>query len=341
MYNHKFMENKKSDEWLNDLPAPPENVGFPAEAMLSCGRCGRTSPPTRRKCFYCGAELEISEEQSRFLRPNLRKLEAWEKGFNLIIKPISESFEESKILEAARTLKIEKEILRKIIECRRPLPIARAESEAEAQTTQKCLNDFGIESDILSDENLAADQSPARLRGLEFFDDNLILILFNRDEIVEIPSADLILIVTGTIFERRIEVTEAHSRKGEGKTLDSTETALDDAVIDIYSRTDSNGWRIYAKGFDFSCLKTGKTLLAKDNIVKLAGKLREFAPNAAFVDDYPQIREHLATVWEVDEKNPSQGIKRGGIGKFNLENLTTVSNLRQFTKYSRLQRRLL
>lgn len=341
MYNRKFMENVKSEEWLNDLPASAENIGFPAEAMLSCGKCERTNPPTRLNCFYCGAQLEIPEEQSRFLRPNLRKLEAWENGFNLIIKPVSVSFEENKLSETARILKIEKETLRKIIECRQPLPIARAESEAEAEITRKYLNDCGIASDILSDETLNAERPPARLRGVEFFDGNLILILFNRNEIVEIPKADLILIVIGTIFERRIEATETHSRKGEGKTLDSIETALDDAVIDIYSRTDSSGWRIYAKGFDFSCLETEKGMLAKDNIVKLAGKLRGCAPNAVFTDDYLPIREHLATIWEVDENNDSQGLKRGGIGKFNLGSVTTVNNLRQFTKYSRLQRHLL
>jgi len=72
---------------------------------------------------------------------------------------------------------------------------------------------------------------------------------------------------------------------------------------------------------------------AKDNLKKLIQKLREVAPRAKFVDDYLQVRENLANVWEVEQKSDSMGVKREGIGKFNLGNITTVNNLSQFTKY--------
>ncbi|MCY7376040.1 MAG: hypothetical protein LH472_08730 [Pyrinomonadaceae bacterium] len=335
------MEEKDSDEWLKDLPVQTENVGFQTEEMIRCQQCVRMNPPTKLNCFYCGAELEISEAQRRFVRPNLRKLEAWEKGFNVIMLPILPTFDKAKIAQIARILKTEKEILQKIIEAGKPLPVARAESEKEAEIAQQSLKNFGIESVVVSDEKLNAEKPPRRLRGIEFFDDKLILILFNRDEIVEIKRTDLALIVTGAIFERRIEATETYNKKGENKILDSTETASDESVIDIYSREDLIGHRILAKGFDFSCLETEKGILAKDNIKKLAEKLKLFAPNGKFIDDYLQVREFLANVWELDQKSDSQGLKREGFVKFNLGNVTTVNNASQLTRYSRLHRNLL
>ena len=167
------------------------------------------------------------------------------------------------------------------------------------------------------------------------------MILFNKDEIVEIANEDLTLLVTGAVFERKIEAVEKHNKKGENKILDSTEIASDETLLDIYSRTDSSGFRIWTKGFDFSGLENEKGILAKDNFKKLIEKLLRTAPNAEFVDDYRQVREVLADVWEVEQKNASQGLKRESFGKFNLGSVTTVNNLSQFTKYSRLQWHLL
>lgn len=335
------METNQTDEWFKDLPVQTENVAFKPEEMILCAKCRRTNPPNRFDCFYCGDQLEISDVQSQFLKPNLRKLESWEKGFNIILLPNPQSFDETKVSKIAGLLKIEKEVLKKIIQANDSLPLARAESQKEAEIAQTRLSEVGIETIIVSDEALAIEKPTRRLRGIEFFDDKLILILFNLDEIVEITIEDLALIVTGAVFERKIEATEKHNKKGDNQILDTNETASDEVLIDIFSRRDSCGFRIYAKGFDFSSLEAEKGMLAKDNIIKLAGKLRGFAPNAKYIDNYVASRNLLANVWEVEQKTESQGLKREGFGKFNLGNLTTVNNLSQFTKYSRLQWQLL
>jgi hypothetical protein len=335
------MSEMNSEDWLKDLPLQSENIGFRAEEMLRCAKCARTNPPTRRKCFYCGAELEISETQSQFLKPNVRTLEAWEKAFNLILKPTKTDFDETQISEIAKGLKIGRELLRKIIESGKPLPVARVESEKEAEIGRSFLRQFDIDSVILSDETMNYEKVPRRLRRIEFDDDKLIFILFNQDEIVEIANEDIALIVTGAIFERKIEATEKRQRKGENKILETTEIASDESLIDIYSRHDQTGFRVMATGFDFSCLEADKGILANENIKRLAGKLVRVAPNAKIINDYLKIRELLAKIWEVEQKTGSQGLKRESFRKFNLENVTTVSNLTQFTKYSRLQRHLI
>ncbi|MDQ3089075.1 MAG: hypothetical protein M3Q78_10840 [Acidobacteriota bacterium] len=331
----KKVKKIHSDQWLKDLPIQAENPAFKPEEMIVCVKCERKNPPTRLNCFYCGAELEISEMQSQYLKPNLRKLEIWEKEFNLIYQP--KLLDETKIAEIAKMLRLEKANLQKMLEANKPLPLARAESEREAHIAQKRLSELGLETVILSDETLAVEKPTHRLRGIEFFDGKLILILFNRDEVVEIEYKDLALVVTGAIFERKVEATEKYNKKGETKILQTSETASDESLIDIYSRQNSIGYRILAKGFDFSSLEAEKEILAKDNLKKLVQKLREVAPSAKFVDDYLQVRKNLANVWEVEQKSDSRGVKREGIGKFNLGNITTVNNLSQFTKYSRLQ----
>jgi hypothetical protein len=309
--------------------------------MIVCRRCERQNPPTRLRCLYCNAELEFDAAQTRFIKPVLRKLEAWEKGFNLIYLPTENDLSEPQQTEITKQTRMEKAVLQKISEARTPLPLARAESVKEAEIIKQNLSKIGVETLVLSDENLTVEKFPKRLRGIEFGAGKLRLKLFNTDEIVEIPGEDLILIVTGAVFERRIEATEKRSRKGENKLLNATETASDEMLIDLYSRDDSAGLRIEQNGFDFSCLGADKKMLAAENLKALIEKLRDFAPNARFVDDYLKIRAVLGNVWEVEERKDSKGLVREKFGKFNLGNVTTVNNLAQFTKYSRLQRHLL
>lgn len=330
-----------SDEWLKDIPLTAENPAFAAEEMISCAKCARTNPPTRLKCLYCGTELEFSAEQSNFIKLNLRKLDVWEKGFNLIYKSQIPNFDEAKMSEIAKLLKLELDKLQKLLGEDKPLPLARTETEKEASVVHQKLREFGVEAIILSDETLKVENLPKRLRGVEFWDDKIILVHFNTDEIVEISNDDLILIVSGAIFERKVEALEQRSRKEENKLLQIDEITSDEFLIDVYSRQNTDGYRIYAKGFDFSSLEADKGLVAADNLRKLIKKLREVAPNAKFVDDYLQLRESLGNVWEVEHKTDSQGIKRGGVGSFNLANVTTAGNLLQFTKYSRLRRHIL
>jgi len=330
------MEKNQPDDWLKDLPVQSENVHFKPDEMNNCAKCERLNPPTRLNCFYCGGELVVTEAQSKFIKPNLRKLEIWEKGFNVIYTP-NQPFDETKLADAAKLLNLEKEILEKISKANNPLPLARAESQREAEVVQTRLRESAIETFVLSDEALAVEEPPRRLRGIEFSDEKLNLILFNQNETAEIQLEDLALIVTGSVSERKIAATEKYNKKGENKILDSSETASDEVLIDVYQRRDSTGFRVYSKGFNFSCLGAAKEILAKDNIKKLAGKLCEYAPEAKYVDDYLLNRIVLADIWEVEQKADSQGLKREGFGKFNLCSVTTVSNLSQFTKYSRLQ----
>ena len=341
MYNRKLMDETETDEWLKNLPATADKVGFSAAEMLPCQECERLNSPTKLQCFYCGAELEIADEQKGFLRPNLRKLEAWENGYNIIIVPPASSFEPPNAAAIAGILKIETELLQKIFHAGKHLPVARAETAKEAAVAQDRLAGLKIESIVVSDEELNVETAPRRLRGIEFFDDRIILILFSNDEIVELTAEDLTLIVRGAIYERKIEAMEKRRKTGEDDFTVTTETASDEVIIDLYSRADRIGWRVPAAGFDFSGLDTEKGILAVENLAKLIEKLTALAPQAEIVADYSSVRELLSNVWEVEQKTRADGLKRASVGRFNLNKTTIVNNLRQFTKYSRLRRSLL
>ena len=77
--------------------------------------------------------------------------------------------------------------------------------------------------------------------------------------------------------------------------------------------------------------------IAAANIVLLAGRLSEFAPNAAYVEDYDRYRKLLDEVWGLEETRDSQGLRRTGLGRVEISAASKRSNLVQFTKYSRLQ----
>ena len=337
----KKIEETVSEERLKSLPLAAENPAFKSDEMIVCAKCARTNPPTRVDCLYCGAPLEISDAQSRFLKLNFRALETWEKGFNLIFTAVSENPDDAQIEKAASFLKLETDVLQKIIASKKPLPVARVETGIEAETVKKNLRETArIETKIIADEDLHAEKPQRRLRGMEFSDDKLVLILFNADEISEIAWTDLSLIVTGAIFERRVEATEARGKRGESKLLETNETASDEILIDFYSRADSVGFRVEQKGFDFSCLGAEKTLLVAENLRALVKQLQNRAPDAKIVEDYLQIRPTLAAVWAVEERTDARGLKRERFGAFSRENLTTINNAAQFTKYSRLRRQL-
>ncbi len=329
-------DNQQPEEFLKDLPIQAEEIGYKADEMVSCKNCSRTNPPNRLKCMYCGTELELSAEQSTKIAPVLRKLENWESGFNLIYLPKGENVSAETTAQIAKLIGLEKEILQNILQADKPLPIVRAESVKEAEILQNRLKDLNLETSVISDALLAAENLPKRLRGLEFHDDKILLILFNNDEVEEIGAEDLSLIVSGAIFQKSVESTEAR-KKGETKILEATETASDEVLIDIYSKDDAAGYRILTKGFDYSCLGAEKGILARENIKKLVAAFQNFAPNAKLVDDYLTVRSVLGNVWEVEQRKDSQGLTRQRFGKFDLSNISSSNNLQQFTKYSRLQ----
>lgn len=227
------------------------------------------------------------------------------------------------------------------------LPLLRTGTPAEAEAVRRDLAAAGLEARIVADAELEAENPPRRLGGLEFLPDRLTLFLFDRREMVEIARDDLVLIVTGRIFEQRTEAVRKHRRLGRRtRPAPAEETdagGFEEFVLDLYGGDEAGrkGYRIRESGFDFSCLGAAKGILARENMPRLVKRIRQAAPEAAFVGDYQKVRRFLENIWETEQKTVSGGFRRRGIGDIDLENVSTIDNLAQYTRYSRLQRFLI
>ncbi len=330
-------DKKNKEDWLKEIPLQSVSKSYQEDEMIACKKCKRINPPSRLDCMYCGEELEFDQEQSNLLKPVLRKLEPYQKGYNLIYKGNLETWNDNQISEVAKMTRLEANDLRRLAERMKSLPIARAETRNETEIVSQRLKEIGIETIIIEDERFEMEKISKRLRRLELKDNKIQLMLFNNDEIIEIDREDLNLVVVGVLFERQLESTETRKKKGETKVLENAETSSDEILIDIYSKRDLISYRILPRGFDFSFLGKEKKLLAIENIKILIEKLREFATSAVFDDDYLKVRDNLTEIWEVEELNETKGMKRKSFGSYNRINVTSTSNLNQFTKYSRLQ----
>ncbi|MBC7899654.1 MAG: hypothetical protein H7070_06335 [Saprospiraceae bacterium] len=331
-------KNQDNEAWLKDIPVRSEDIGFKAEEMSQCPKCGKNNPPTRPNCFYCTADLEVHATEIRSAKLNLRRLEPWEKGFNIINLP--GSLKTLDTVSITRLLSMDADHLKQVTEAEGSIPIARLESRKEAEAAVEILSQYGLESKVIGDDELLTDKLPVRLRGLEFCEEILVLTLFNTNEKRDIRYSEISLIITGAIFESRTETVEKRKKK-DREILLETQTSSDGDLIDIYTFDDPAGYRVPVKGFDFSCLGADKGLLAAENIRRLIVDLRSFAPGAKFVSDYVANRALLGIVWEVERRKDSSGLQRTGFGRKDFTNVESSNNLQQFTKYSRLQRHLL
>ncbi len=338
------MDERSGDkeQWLKDLPVTAEKPGFKPDEMLLCEKCARTNPPTRLKCFYCGEGLKVSDDRAGLTKLNLKPMEAWEKGFNVILKSNTPgAHSEENIRAAAALLRLEVQEIKNFLQKGRPLPVARAELEKEAAIIRQRLSETSFDSFVWPDEEIGLDHPVRRLRGLDIDDGTITFRLFNTGEAQTIPWDELALIVTGSIFERRVASSEKRKKNEEKQITESSEMSHDEPVIDLYNRADKTGWRVLTRGFDFSCLGAQKSLLAVDNMKKLAQLLAQRAANVKIDEDYMKVRAALGKVWQMEEKMASHKMQRESMGRFHFDNVTVIDNNAQFTRYSRLQWRLL
>lgn len=325
--------------WIKDFADLKSDAvpHFAPEQMVECGNCRRRNPPTRLDCFYCGGRLEINEKNEKLIRPVLRRLENWEKGFNVACfsSPQNDlSLDKSK--EISAFLGIEIEIFTNLIQFDFPMPVARVETKTEAEIVASRLNEYNLTSYIVADKDLSPEKPPLRVRAVSFADE-LKFRLNGSDDFKTIDRRGLTIFVEGRIFESKREALEPRSKKGEtGEVGESSEFSDDERVLDCYDFENPLGYRISAKSFDFSCLGEKKSWLANENFETLIEELKQSAPDAVFNKNYKMARGLLNNIWALDERRDSIGLKHAGIGKINLGKVLTAGNQTQFNRYSRM-----
>jgi hypothetical protein len=334
----KKSEQLHDDLWLKDLPIRSDAPEFGSEELIACEICERQNPPNRMKCLYCGAEL--SNFDPKLVRPALDKLETHEKGINVLLRSAASGISEEQISAAARLLKLETDSLSEILRNEKSLPLVRVRTESEVNVVRERLRDLGIETSTLTDETFALGVPAIRLRSMRFEENELGLVLYNQDDIRKVAKSEVFLVVTGSILERRLATSESLKRS-KSKVLETEEIATDEQIADLYIRSRQIPFRIVSTGFDFSFLGNEMKLLAKENFGAMLRRLSKWSNDIKFDDDYLKCRAALSNVWEVDESYDSRGVQRNGFGKFKFESATSISNVSQLDRYSRLQFHLL
>lgn len=332
-------KEKDGSDKAGSMPLTSAPVGYSPEEMSQCGNCGKWNPPDRFRCLYCGGELTVADSGRHPERLKFRRPETWEAGFNVILLP-AQAVGDASIAKAAVLLGSEPKVLDRMVKIGEPLPAARVEGRREAETLEARLREYGFVTRVVADEDLSGDDPPVRLRRLDFTAAGIDIYPFNTDERISTAADELRLLVVGSLVESKNTITE--KRKGaKRKLLDEVQTARDEQVLDIYTATSKKGFRVPTHGFDFSSLGSGRSLVAAENLSRLAKRLSEIGPHVRFIDSYDSVREMLEPVWETETRSDSLGLQRSGFGKVDFGKRSTTSNLRQFTLFSRLQRQLL
>ncbi|MDT4967949.1 MAG: hypothetical protein QOJ64_2686 [Acidobacteriota bacterium] len=320
-------------------PLRSEPQGFAIEQMVTCDACLRANPPTRTNCLYCSELLPATKLNPALLKPTLRKLEEWERGFNVIYLPETTSIlSDATLTSVAELLKLELENLKLIVQAERPMPLARSANQEEAALIKARLADLGVNVRCIADSELVEDNLlPRRVRAFDLTEGEFAARPSAASvEVVRVGWSEITLIVLGRLFTRQLEVEERKHRKAEGEIVEARELSSDESMLDIYFDGQARAVRISAGNFDFSCLGTRKGLIAGQNFATMVSMLRERASHALFDESYTPLRHAITPVWPVEEHTEGRGWRRKGPGRVNTEAVTTSSNDLQFTRYSRL-----
>ncbi len=314
---------------------PSEPAGFRPSEMIRCDECLRANPPTRGQCLYCGATLPHTESTARPRKPTLKSPDKGQPGYNTIF--IGPTLGDT-LASAAALLKLTPEELERLTNAGTPLPLARTATREEAELVRNRLRELGLETITIADVEMGvADSYVSRIRSVALDDSGLTVLQEGLLAGEHLAWSDVSLLVIGRLHLKTVQLEERKSRKPETEIVSSSQFFADQAVVDIYSTTHSQTWRISANSFDFSCLGPAKGLLASENMAHLLELLAAQAKNAETDDSYAKLRQTLEPVWGSAEETESNGWRRSAPGQYSLNNVTTRSNENQFTSYSRLR----
>ncbi|MEP6946364.1 MAG: hypothetical protein ABJA02_10635 [Acidobacteriota bacterium] len=334
------LEPMPDEPVLNEIRFQTEDIAFASEDLVTCTGCKRQNPPNRLNCLYCGNSLPVHADRIDLIKPVLRPIEPWEVGFSVIARTdIARLPVNLTVVERVTGLGPEK--LKAVVSAGQPMPLAMFGSRHEAEVMAAALEKLGVPTVVISDGLLSPVQPPVRLRAITINDESLTFADFNSGNLIDVPRAELVLIVQGIISESRTDQLEKKRRGKESKVLDEVETENDQAVVDIYLRTDAVGFRVMLAGFDFACLGDDKSYIAAENIRRLVTVLHELVPEAKVASDYRKLRVALEPVWPIDTRKDSLGLQRSGFGRVEFGNRISSSNFRQLNRFSRLQWHLL
>jgi hypothetical protein len=307
----------------------------PAE-MITCDSCLRANPPTRQTCLYCGERLLATEPIDAPHVESAATPDVAATCFYLVL-PVGPngSFDESVLERVASRSELKLPDLKSALRAGGALPLVQTNTSKQAEDLIDEFRTLGIQTTLIRNDELNASPINKKVRALEFSHDGLTGLAGVSGERLFEKWGDLTLIVSGRLQMNNVEDVVRRKRGGQ-KPVDHRELTNAESIFDLYSRSETVGWRIAADSFDFSCLSERKGITAFENFRALIKLLGERATNVEVDESYLAVRPLLARVWPWGASTRTGGWRRSGAGKFDISTVTSTDNENQFSNYSRL-----
>jgi hypothetical protein len=307
----------------------------PAE-MITCDSCLRANPPTRQTCLYCGDRLAATEPIEAPEVENDTTPAVTANCFYVVL-PVGPngSLDDTVLERVAGRAELKLPDLKSALRGGGGLPLAQTNTSKQAEGLIDEFRTLGIETTLIRNEELNANSINKKVRAFEFSDDGLTGLAGVSGERLFEAWGDLTLIVSGRLQMNDVEDV-IRRKRGRTKPVDHRELTNAESIFDLYSRSATEGWRIAADSFDFSCLAKRKGITAFENFRALIKLLSERAPNVEVDESYLAVRPLLARLWPLGASTRTGGWRRSGAGKFDVSTVTSTDNENQFSNYSRL-----
>jgi hypothetical protein len=245
-------------------------------------------------------------------------------------------FDEAKLEKVSAAVGVAPSELSTALKVARVVPLVAAATLQNAEATLNELKSFGVDSLIISEQELALDSPAHETRALEFRDDALAIVGPHGRGRIDAAWNSVRLIVIGRLHFATVEV-EQKPKKSQSKLFEERQLSRDEAVLDIYLGNENIAWRVMSNSFDYSCLGEEKDVTAFKNFATLIQSLRKRAADAEFNDDYVRLRAILDKIWPIENSEQPRERRRSGWRELEAS-VTHASNEAQFERYSRVLR---
>lgn len=323
-YNRGGLQQKQSEESEKTLSLD----------VINCPRCRRRTAAARGACIYCGEQLPLAKIESA---PPQRNIDSFERAFNTVLEPADPRASDSTVARLAAALKIEPDEAGRFISSGKRVPIARSQNRQEAEMIAALVRTCGLGAGVVGDDELRIERELARARKITL--DGKTLQAHLSGGVTQVALDDIKLIVIGALKSSRVDYTEGVTgiRNQTSNVLDTAEYRSDETMVDVYTATLENSFRIRSDGFDYSGLVSPLAFRADENLRAAISALRAAAPRAILDDDFHRMRNLLARAWPERTRNEARGIKRKGLAYRPVAQSSVISDNRdQFDRYSRL-----
>ncbi len=282
--------------------------------------------------MYCGAGLPVVEIHTA---PHQRNIEPHELAFNTVLLPSGSSDDSSAALAAA--LALEQDQARAYLAANKPMPVARSQTQQEAEMISLLIRNCGLGATIIADEDMKLETPLVRARRLTRAGDTLEV--HHISGAIRVPASNIKLLVVGALRNIRVDYTETIARGNSRKenVIDTAEFISEETLLDVYGESLEQSFRIKADAFDYSSFVERLSFRAEENFQAVMRGLTEAAPQAKTDAEFARVRALLSRAWPERSHTEAQGIKRTGASYRPVAKSSVVSDNRdQFERYSRL-----